>query len=86
MAFLQCFKSQGKRYFYLTRYTGKQTDTRSQYERFYSFGNENVALERLSLWTLDTSFIPNELVKLGISREDIVKWKEKVLQVKQTAS
>ncbi|ETE88990.1 TPA: hypothetical protein QCV86_005368 [Bacillus thuringiensis] len=84
--FLHCFKSQGKRYFYLTRYIGKQTNTKSQYERFYSFGNENVALERLSLWMLDNSFIPKELVELGISRKDLIKWKERVLEKKQAAS
>ncbi|MDA2113710.1 hypothetical protein PDN13_32435, partial [Bacillus cereus] len=61
-------------------------NTKSQYERFYSFGNENVALERLSLWMLDNSFIPKELIELGISKKDLIKWKERVLEKKQAAS
>ena len=53
---------------------------------FYSFGNQNVALERLSLWLLDKNFIPKELIDLGISDEDVSRWRSKVLEMVQKVS
>ncbi|MGM2776452.1 hypothetical protein [Bacillus cereus group sp. Bce015] len=44
----------------------------------YSLGNARIALERLTLWILDNSFIPEEVIELGISIDDIEKWREKV--------
>ncbi|MEC0304803.1 hypothetical protein, partial [Terribacillus saccharophilus] len=52
--------------------------TCKQSERIYSIGNERITLERLTLWILDNSFIPNELIKIGISIDDIENWREKV--------
>ncbi|MCU5220855.1 hypothetical protein OCA09_30550, partial [Bacillus cereus] len=49
-----------------------------QSERIYSIGNERITLERLTLWILDNSFIPSELIKIGISIDDIENWREKV--------
>ena len=45
--------------------------TCKQSERIYSIGNERITLERLTLWILDNSFIPSELIKIGISIDDI---------------
>lgn len=78
MAFLTNFKAKNRRYFYIEKYVGgKPLDCR-QSERVYSIGNERIALERLSLWILDNSFIPKEVIDLGISIDDIEKWREKV--------
>ncbi|PFJ18283.1 hypothetical protein COD67_12985 [Bacillus cereus] len=78
MAFLTNFKAKGRRYFYIEKYVGgKPLDCR-QSERVYSIGNERIALERLSLWILDNSFIPKEVIDLGISIDDIENWREKV--------
>ncbi|MDA2554656.1 hypothetical protein [Bacillus bombysepticus] len=41
-------------------------------------------MERLFLWMLDNRFIPTELIDLGISKEDVIKWKNKVLEAIQT--
>lgn len=78
MAFLTNFKAKGKRYFYIEKYVGGKPIDCRQSERVYSIGNERIALERLSLWILDNSFIPNEVIKLGISIDDIENWREKV--------
>ncbi|MCU5197926.1 hypothetical protein OCE52_24325 [Bacillus mobilis] len=86
MAFLTSVKASGRRYYYLGKYTGKTLNNQKGYEHFYNFGNEKVALERLSLWMLDNSFIPVELIELGISKDDVIKWKNKVLEAIQTAS
>lgn len=86
MAYLNSTKAAGNRYFYLSRYTGKKEHTCKKYENIYSFGNQNVALERLSLWLLDQNFMPKELVDLGISHEDISRWRSKVLEMVQKVS
>ncbi|KAB2397742.1 MULTISPECIES: hypothetical protein [Bacillus cereus group] len=78
MAFLTNFKAKGRRYFYIEKYVGGKPIDCRQSERVYSIGNERIALERLSLWILDNSFIPNEVIKLGISIDDIENWREKV--------
>ncbi|MED2555877.1 hypothetical protein P4218_08140 [Bacillus thuringiensis] len=70
MAFLTNYKANGKRYFYVEKYVGKKPYTCKQSERIYSIGNERI--------TLDNSFIPNELIKIGISINDIENWREKV--------
>ncbi len=56
----------------------KKPYTCKQSERIYSIGNERITLERLTLWILDNSFIPSELIKIGISIDDIENWREKV--------
>lgn len=84
VAFLTSVKAGKRRYYYLGKYTGKTQTNQKGYEHCYNFGNENVALERLSLWMLDNSFIPKELIDLGISKEDVIKWKNKVLEAIQT--
>jgi len=86
VAYLNSTKAAGNRYFYLSRYIGKKEHTCKKYENFYSFGNQNVALERLSLWLLDKDFMPKELVDLGISHEDISRWRSKVLEMVQKVS
>ncbi|MGG1152283.1 hypothetical protein [Bacillus wiedmannii] len=78
MAYLISTKSQGKRYFYLAQYTGKRPYTKKKYIHIYNFGNENRAFERMSLWLMDNNFIPNELIKIGISIDDIENWRKKV--------
>ncbi|KAA0790184.1 hypothetical protein [Bacillus sp. BB56-3] len=78
MAFLTNYKANGKRYFYVEKYVGKKPYTCKQSQRIYSIGNERITLERLTLWILDNSFIPNELIKIGISIDDIENWREKV--------
>ncbi|MEM5678856.1 hypothetical protein AAHB46_00645 [Bacillus paranthracis] len=77
MAYLNSTKAAGNRYFYLSVYTGRKKHTCKKYKNVYSFGNQNIALERLSLWLLDKKFIPKELIDLGISREDVSKWRKK---------
>jgi hypothetical protein len=86
VAYLNSTKAAGNRYFYLSRYTGKKEHTCKKYENIYSFGNQNVALERLSLWLLDKTFIPKELLDLGISDEDVIRWRGKVLEMVQRVS
>lgn len=86
VAYLNSTKAAGNRYFYLSIYTGKKEHTCKKYENIYSFGNQNVALERLSLWLLDNNFIPKELIDLGISGEDVIKWRSKVLEMVQKVS
>jgi hypothetical protein len=86
LAYLTSKTAGGKRYFYLAQYTGKEEYTTCRYKYLYSFGNERVALERLSLWALDRTFIPEELKELGISLEDVKKYKEKVVQLLKKVS
>jgi hypothetical protein len=78
LAYLTNAKSQGKRYFYIAKYIGKQDFTTKKSKHMYSLGNARIALERLTLWILDNSFIPEEVIELGISIDDIEKWREKV--------
>ncbi|HDR6822698.1 TPA: hypothetical protein QCV77_006348 [Bacillus thuringiensis] len=78
MAFLTNCKAQGRRYFYIEKYVGGKPIDCRQSERVYSIGNERIAFERLNLWVLNNSFIPEEVIELGISIDDIEKWKEKV--------
>lgn len=84
--YLTSTTANGRRYFYLARYTGKKAHTVKKYENFYKFGNEQVTLDRFSLWILDNDLIPKELLILGISIEDVKKWKEKVVEFKKKAS
>uniref|UniRef100_UPI001F58F4DA hypothetical protein n=1 Tax=Bacillus cereus group sp. BfR-BA-01319 TaxID=2920296 RepID=UPI001F58F4DA len=44
----------------------------------YRFGNAQIALERLSLWILDNSFTPKEVIELGITIDEIEKWRGKL--------
>ncbi|KAB2397741.1 MULTISPECIES: hypothetical protein [Bacillus cereus group] len=78
MAYLISKKSSGKRYFYIAQYTGKQPYSSTKYKNIYPIGNQKIALERLTLWILDNSFIPNELIEIGTSLDDIKNWKERV--------
>jgi DNA relaxase NicK len=82
VAFLTSVKA-GKKILLFRKYTGKTQTNQKGYEHCYNFGNENVALERLSLWMLDNSFI-QKLIDLGISKEDVIKEKNKVLEAIQT--
>ncbi|MCU5727970.1 hypothetical protein [Bacillus toyonensis] len=79
MAYLISKTAGGKRYFYLAQYSSKEKYTTCKYKLLYSFGNERIALERLSLWALDRTFIPEELKELGISFEDVKRFREKVV-------
>jgi len=79
LAYLISKTAGGKRYFYLAQYSSKEKYTTCKYKLLYSFGNERIALERLSLWALDRTFIPEELKELGISLEDVKKFREKVV-------
>lgn len=81
MAFLTNNKAQGKRYFYIEKYIGGKPIDCRQSERVYSIGNQRIAFERLSLWILDNSYIPNEVIELGVSIDDIKKWREKVKNI-----
>ncbi|HDR8043308.1 TPA: hypothetical protein QCZ17_005707 [Bacillus cereus] len=78
MAHLTNIKAQGRRYFYVTKYVGKQEFTTKTCKHIYSLGNARIALERLTLWILDNNFIPKELIEIGISIDDIKNWKERV--------
>lgn len=78
LAYLTSTKSQGKRYFYLAQYTGKRPYTKNKHIHIYNFGNENIALERMTLWLMDNKFIPKELIELGIQISDIENWLERV--------
>ncbi|HDR8066622.1 TPA: hypothetical protein QCY66_005669 [Bacillus cereus] len=86
MAYLTSKTAGGKRYFYLAQYTGKEKYTACKYKYLYSFGNERIALERLSLWALDRTFIPEELKELGISLEDVKKFRERVVELVKKVS
>ncbi|HFK1786755.1 TPA: hypothetical protein ACGXP4_006057 [Bacillus cereus] len=81
MAFLTNNKAQGRRYFYIEKYIGGKPIDCRQSERVYSIGNQRIAFERLSLWILDNSYIPNEVIELGVSIDDIKKWREKVKNI-----
>lgn len=78
MAFLTSIKAKGRRYFYLAQYTGGKSYSKKRYKHIYSFGNEKIAFERFSLWSLDSSFIPKELLEVGIQISHIEDWKERV--------
>lgn len=78
MAYLINTKAQGKKYFYVAQYVGEQDFTEKKYKHIYAIGNETLAFERLSLWLLDNSFIPKELIEVGIQISDIEDWKERV--------
>lgn len=78
MAYLVTKKVAGKKYFYLARYVGKQQYRSCKYEYLYTFGNEKIALERFTLWLIDKKFMPVELLEMGVSFEDIKKWKSKI--------
>lgn len=84
--YLTSTKANGRRYFYLAKYTGKKEHTVKKYENVYKFGNEKIALDRFSLWILDNSFIPDELLSLGVSIEDVKKWKDRVVEFIREAS
>ncbi|MDA2526366.1 hypothetical protein [Bacillus cereus group sp. BfR-BA-01319] len=78
MALLTNYKAHGKRYFYIEKYVrGRPIDCR-QYERVYSIGNERIAFERLNLWVIDNRFIPEEVIELGITIDEIEKWRGKL--------
>ncbi|WP_436867069.1 hypothetical protein [Bacillus fungorum] len=78
MAYLISRTAGGKRYFYLAQYTSKEKYTTCKYQLLYHFGNTQIAFERLTLWILDNSFIPKELLELGTTIDDIEDWKEKI--------
>lgn len=82
LAYLTSKKVNGKRYFYVAKYTGKQLYYSSTYKYRYifSFGNQQVAFERLTLWLLDNRFIPEELIEMGISIDELKHWHERIEQ------
>lgn len=79
--FLTSTTAAGKRYFYLAQYVGGRSYSKKRYKHIYNFGNEKVAFERFSLWSLDNSFIPPELILLGVTKECVKKWKNKVVEL-----
>ncbi|MDA2526367.1 hypothetical protein [Bacillus cereus group sp. BfR-BA-01319] len=78
MAYLTSRTAGGKRYFYLSEHISKTEFATCREKILYRFGNAQIALERLSLWILDNSFTPKELIELGITIDDIKNWKEKI--------
>ncbi|WP_436867067.1 hypothetical protein [Bacillus fungorum] len=78
MALLTNYKAQGKRYFYIEKYVGGKPIDCRQYERVYSIGNERITFERLNLWVIDNRFIPEEVIELGITIDEIEKWRRKI--------
>lgn len=74
MAFISKVKAKGNIYFYVHIYD--KTATRGE-RSIYSLGSKEKALFKLTSWR-KKSYIPGDLIELGIKLENLDKWREKI--------
>lgn len=62
-----------KKYIYLYCYS-KEKSHRNKEKRLFSFGRNDIALEKFKKWRKDYSLFPEELKRLGCTKKDLIDW------------
>lgn len=70
-------KAKGKDYFYLRKSVREKKQVFK--ENIYSFGTREKAIDNLVLWGKDLNNLPDDLRELGYDLEDVISWKEQIM-------
>jgi hypothetical protein len=72
--YLNTKRAKGKKYIYLYCYSKKEKNPKKREKKVYSFGRNDIALERFKRWRKDFSLFPEELKMLGCTQKDLIDW------------
>ncbi|GAE32864.1 hypothetical protein [Halalkalibacter hemicellulosilyticus] len=72
--YLSQVRANGRQYWYLKKYEGKQEFKQNKERTLYKFGNSENAIAKLHLWNQDFTFFPSELKQLGYGRKHVNVW------------
>lgn len=75
--FLSRVKAKGRYYFYIYIYDNQQENFKKS---IYSLGEKNKALQVIEDWKANNK-IPVELIKMGLKKEKIERWRKKIEEV-----
>jgi len=74
--YLKTKTAKGKKYIYLYCYSNeyKEISHKKKVKRLYSFGRNDIALEKLKNWRKDFSSFPEDLKGYGCTKKDLIDW------------
>lgn len=71
--FVSRVTSKGRMYFYIYAYDSSLSGIKT----VHSLGRKEKAIDKLSGWR-DRSMIPEDLLKLGLKKEEVEQWRKKI--------
>jgi hypothetical protein len=71
--FLKTVRAKGNTYLYLCSY-----DPVKEVKVVYGFGRQDRAIQNMKKWLKNFNTFPPELINIGCSRQDLIKWIKKV--------